>query len=108
MKRFKTIDELTTAIREQTWYDDEGDGHVPNDIALDAIEQAVNITNSQVLSNVKTNKINKSEIIEHLEEIAKIAERMTTGNIAHARTSIVGSLRMRIKRLNESIIINDV
>ena len=43
MKECKTKDELIDAIKNFTWYDEQGDAQISYDIALEAIQQALNI-----------------------------------------------------------------
>jgi len=43
MKEYKSKDELMDAIKNWVWYDEQGDAQIPYDIALDAIQQALNI-----------------------------------------------------------------
>jgi hypothetical protein len=45
MKECKTKDELMDAINNWTWYDEQGDAQIPYEIALDAIQQALNLSN---------------------------------------------------------------
>lgn len=53
-------------------------------------------------------EITKKEIIEHLDAVADIADRTTTGNLAHNMANITGTLLMGSKRLKESYVVNDI
>jgi len=43
MKECKNEDELMDAIKNWVWYDEQGDAQISYDIALEAIQQALNI-----------------------------------------------------------------